>query len=491
MNNSRPYKQKVNILLVDDDEEDFILFRYHIDQIPKQYYDFSIAWVREYLEAVDKICSGHYDVFFVDYNLGVKTGLDLIKELINNKCQQPIVLLTGIGSREIDMQAMQAGASDYLNKSELNPEKMERCIRYAMSRYNLTKTLSANEQKYRGLFEKSKDLIFVTDMDLYFREVNDVCSEMLGYTKAALEKMNISDILADSKDAGLIQKLVDEQGAMLDRELTLITCENKPIYTLLSIAREKDAGGNCYLQGIIHDITSLKKAELITLQTEKFQTAERLVRMLAHEVRNPLNNILLAQQQLNNSGKDKLTHEFLQIIRRNALRINTLISELMEAPGSAPITKETFALQTILSDSIQAASDRIALKHIKLETDFPEDNVWIRADAKTLKIAFLNIIINAIEAAPEVSGRLHIRIERLHSEYKVIISDNGHGIKEEDVNRIFDPYFTSKSNGMGLGLTSVFNILQSHGAAIDVLSKIGEGTSFSIHFLVENSLQPA
>jgi len=480
-------KQKIHILVVDDDEDDFFITRELIEQIPGYHYEFLIDWCPGYATALDKICNGSYDIYFVDYRLGAKTGLDLIRAANEMQCEQPIVLLTGKGNREIDLQAMQAGAVDYLIKSELNPEKLERCIRYALARHASAKALKANEQKYRGIFEKSKDCVFVTGTDFKFAEVNSIGTDLLGYSRQELMTMNLKDLISSEADALFIERETATKGVVLDREINL-TCKNADIIpTVLSVTREEDAEGNYYLQGIIHDISGLKKAEKITLQTEKFKAAERLVRMLAHEVRNPLNNILLAAEHLGLDCKDSAQQTLLQIITRNSGRINNIITELMDASRSGEIKKERIALQSVIDDSLHAASDRITLKRIQLKKNYMKEDAWIMADAAKLKIAFLNIIINALEAIPEDSGMLEILMEPNHSSYRILIIDNGHGIKEDELNRIFDPYYTSKNNGMGLGLASVLNIMRSHGALIEVKSRLGLGTSFIINFEIAQS----
>ena len=103
-------------------------------------------------------------------------------------------------------------------------------------------------------------------------------------------------------------------------------------------------------------------------------------------------------------------------------------------------------------------------------------------DAEKMQLAFLNIIINAIEAMEEGKGKLNLAIQAMEDEYVVTLQDTGCGITEENIQRLFEPYFTSKRNGMGLGLASTLNILQSHNAHIDVKSVVGEGTSFIIGF---------
>jgi signal transduction histidine kinase len=107
---------------------------------------------------------------------------------------------------------------------------------------------------------------------------------------------------------------------------------------------------------------------------------------------------------------------------------------------------------------------------------------YIMANREKLKIAFLNIIINAVEAVEATKGELKILIDSNRESHIVTIRDNGCGIPEENISRLFEPYFTSKRNGMGLGLAATLNILQSHKATIDVSSVLREGTTFVITF---------
>jgi signal transduction histidine kinase len=109
-------------------------------------------------------------------------------------------------------------------------------------------------------------------------------------------------------------------------------------------------------------------------------------------------------------------------------------------------------------------------------------------DSNKLKIAFLNIIINAIEAMSEDEGNLLVIIDENQDNYIVSINDNGSGISEENLIKLFEPYYTSKPNGMGLGLSSTLNIIRSHKAFIEVNSKLNIGTSFIITFQKNISL---
>ena len=131
---------------------------------------------------------------------------------------------------------------------------------------------------------------------------------------------------------------------------------------------------------------------------------------------------------------------------------------------------------------MDAAGDRIILRHIKLKTNFPEKKLKIHADKEKLKIAFLNIIINAVEAM-EDNGTLSLDLTETNTGYNVLITDDGCGISEENLSRLFEPYFTAKKNGLGLGLAATMNILQSHKASVEVDSTLNVGTTFNINIL--------
>ena len=472
--------QVIKILIVDDDEDDFFITSSYIKNITGK--TFKIDWCYRYKEALDLICSGKYDIYLVDYRLGAKTGLDLLQDAVNNNCEQPIVLLTGKGTQEIDIKAMQAGAVDYLVKPELSTEKLERCIRYSLERAASFRALKANERKFRNIFERSKDAVFVADEKLYFKDINYAATELLGFDKAELLEMSLYRLLANHHDQTMIEQELSETGDIDDREVELITQNGEKKYCILSLSTESDINYNTYVQGIIHDITNLKRAEKANLQIEKLGVAGRLVRTLAHEVRNPLNNISLAAQQLVYDVPEDPSQLYLDIIKRNSKRIGDLIVELLDSSRPADIMLDRSDLCAILDDAVGAAVDRITLKKIKLQVKYPGSPAFIMADPSKLKIAFLNIIINAVEAMEGEKGELVVDVKTKGGEHVVSIADNGTGISEENLSRLFEPYFTSKRNGLGLGLAATLNILQSHKASVDVKSIVGEGTNFLLTF---------
>jgi PAS domain S-box-containing protein len=471
---------QARILIVDDDEDDYIITSDLIRGIPSS--GFTLSWCYSYKDALEQMKNRAFDIYFIDYRLGVKTGLDLLKEGMAAGCEEPVILLTGKGNHTVDMEAMRVGAMDYLIKGELNEEKLERSIRYALERSASIKALRANERKYRNMFERSKDMVFTADRLGRFKDVNTATTDLLGYTKEELIQVNVYDLFIQKREEERFRYLITERQEVNDLETEIRTKQGDHRICIISATLETDNTNQDYIQGIVHDITNLKKAEKATLQIEKLAAAGRLVRTLAHEVRNPLNNINLSVEHLREeTGAVENGSTYLEIIQRNSNRIGALITELLNSSRPAEMKMEVHVLQSIMDESVLDAIDRLTLQRIKLEIKYPDVPVLVTVDKEKLKLAFSNILINATEAINHKQGRISVVIHH-DPDPSIVISDNGCGISEENISRLFEPYFTSKRNGMGLGLASTLNIIQSNKGAIDVKSTLNVGTSFIITF---------
>lgn len=474
-----PNQSKIRIAIIEDDEDDFLIIKDYISDIEGK--SFVVDWFQDYQVAIDAIKNKEYHLYFVDYFLGHKTGLDLLDAAAELHCDRPIVLLTGLGNKAIDIKAMERGATDYLVKTDLSTEKLERCIRYSLERSNFLKELKTREAKYRNLFEKSKDAVFITDNDLNFSEVNDAAVQLLGYSENELVGRNLRDFVAEHRLNGKLKKLGNGMD-IEDNEIKIINNSNETRDCLLSLASQRQADDETFVvHGIIHDITKIKKAEMANLQAEKLAANERLIRMLAHEIRNPLNNIILSIDQLMPVERDEMEKSFMDIIQRNSLRINNIITELLNLAKPSELTLVEHSLQEIVDESLVRTNDRIRLQNIHVKKVYPPEPILIQADKEKLVIAFTNIIINAIESM-HTNGLLTISVSVSDDGYEVCIKDNGKGIAQEHLPRLFEPFFTMKKNGMGLGLTVSYTILQSHNAKIRAQSRENEGTEFHISF---------
>jgi len=470
----------VRILIIDDDEDDFLITKDYISDIHKDHYQ--VSWCPRYEEALWHMQSKSYDLYFLDYRLGAISGVDLLKKIHELGLEVPVILLTGKGNYHVDMEAMHFGAIDYLVKSELSPEKLERSIRYALERAASMLALKANERKYRQIFENTRDVVFIADEHLCFQEVNHAIETMLGYEMHAIQHKKLTDLFTREEQRKSFTYEILQGHNVDDMEVWLSTANGEQRFGIITATIETDVHGNRYIQGIIHDITNLKKIEKTTLYAEKLAAAGRLVKILAHEVRNPLNNITLSVEQLQQDIHEEFLRDYLDIIARNSRRISDIIAELLTTSGPSEISLQKTSAQTVLGDILAAASDRITLKHIRIAMDYPEEPLYIMADKEKLTMALLNIVINATEAVDEYDGEITVSLTETEKSIILQIGDNGPGIPEEYISRLFEPYFTQKKNGMGLGLSVSLNVIQAHNAAVDVSSSPDTGTKFTITF---------
>jgi signal transduction histidine kinase len=204
---------------------------------------------------------------------------------------------------------------------------------------------------------------------------------------------------------------------------------------------------------------------------------------LAHEVRNPLCNINLAVEMLQSMMNDEEYKLYLDIILRASGRINDLLNDLLIYHQAAVIKPEKSSVTQLLDEVLAATKDRIMLKNIIVKKYYTGLECSILVDKQKIKIALTNIIINAIDAMPSENGQLKLTVRSVNGKCIIEIEDNGIGISKANLENIFEPYFTKKISGMGLGLSTTLETLLANHARVAVQSEEGMGTRFIISFI--------
>jgi len=175
----------VKVLLVDDDEDDYIITRDLILRIAGRY---RLEWVNNFQAALDAIQRREHDIYLLDYRLGERTGLDLLRESQQLNARGPMILLTGQGDHEVDMQAMKAGAADYLVKGQLNADILDRAIRYAIKGKHAEENLRRDRDLISRIMETSPVGIVVADQTGKITFANHRAEEVLGLAKDAVAR---------------------------------------------------------------------------------------------------------------------------------------------------------------------------------------------------------------------------------------------------------------------------------------------------------------
>jgi len=231
---------------------------------------------------------------------------------------------------------------------------------------------------------------------------------------------------------------------------------------------------------IIDDITELKKLQKELIRNEKLAALGELSTGVAHEIRNPLGIIKAIEQTMKNELKDNSEAlKELSIIDEEVERANRVVKALMEFGKPPKGEKGLYPVGAVVEDVLTIANKYIMQHGVKVKFSKADDTNTV-IDKELLKQAFVNIIFNAVQAMPD-GGVLSIGVNNVYGHsVKVVFEDTGIGVKEENIDKIFNPFYTTKDEGTGLGLPIVHRIVEEHNGTINVSSIEGKGTVFEV-----------
>jgi len=472
----------IKVLIIEDDEDDFIILKHYLGKIRSAQYN--VYWCNSFVDAENDVLKNEHHIYLIDNYLGGGEGVQLIESLRKKNFSKPLILLTGASDYVIDSKAMEKGASDFIIKTEIKVDTLERAMRYAIERYNQQRFIREQERKYRSLFELSMEPLLILDDQFRILEYNHAFSEMFSMlVQEDTAPLYFQELFEYQFDFDSIKEKVHRLGYIrgfktilhdeLEKSTVILSLAKLPLIFNESMERYQVA---------IYDVSKLMEAENELQKLEKLSMTGRMARMIAHEVRNPLTNINLAVGELSElTGDLPESLIYQEMISRNAKRINSLIDELLISAKPQQLEYAKTNMQQILDSAIDFCKDRISLENVNFRKVFPDELIEGKWDPEKLKIAFVNIIINAIEAMHETTHpHLSLILTKEGESPVIYIKDNGKGMDDETVQRIFDPFFSNRKEGLGLGMTSTLNIINMHQGKISVKSEMNKGTEFKI-----------
>lgn len=241
----------------------------------------------------------------------------------------------------------------------------------------------------------------------------------------------------------------------------------------------------------ITDISETKRAQEFLAEGDRLAITGGIARTIAHEVRNPLTNLHMAlEQMLDEIGPEKAEEvaPFADILQRNLHRISKLITDLLESSKAKELHMQPSSVKKLMDDALASVQDRLALLEMRSSVEVGTGMDQVMADPEMLPTALTNLCINAVEAMEAGKGMLKLSANMLEGKVRLRIEDNGKGIASENIQRLFQAFYSGRTGGMGLGLTAARTILNAHGVHMDVESTLGAGTRFTLTFPAANEV---
>jgi PAS domain S-box-containing protein len=238
-------------------------------------------------------------------------------------------------------------------------------------------------------------------------------------------------------------------------------------------------------RGIIMDVSAQKRLEQELLQSQRLATVGELAAMMAHEIRNPLAGMSLCLRLLrDHPNEPNILNLCYNDLTEGLRRINDTVSRALDFAKARPLSVRRCSLGTVIEQALRFTATYLAKSRVQSEIAVPADLPPLLVDPDQLEQIFVNLILNACKAMPE-GGRLTLRAQANAHHLRVEVSDTGIGIAPDQIERIFDPFFSRFPEGSGLGLPLCRRIVAAHGGTITVESRLGEGSTFRIELPLE------
>jgi PAS domain S-box-containing protein len=497
-------REKIKILLVEDDEDDYIVTRVLLSEI--RGVDYELDWISTYEEAVGTICSSDYDVYLIDYRLGEHTGIELLRMGIEKGCRAPIILLTGQEDREVDMEAMKAGASDYLVKGSMDTQLLERSIRYSIERKRAEERLMKERNRAQNYLDVAGVMLVAIDAEEKVTMINKKGCEILGYKEDEIKGKNWFENFIPERKKREAREIFKQ---LMRGDVELVEYYEGPVVT--SSGEERIiAWRNTILRDESGEITgTLSSGEDITRrkhneeelkrskeEAEKANLAKsQFLANMSHEIRTPMNAILGFAYLLKDTQLDETQRDYVETIEASGQILLALINDILDLSkieaGEIELEAIEFNMEQLIESVLKIIRPKLRNQRVEMifeaQESIPQKFI---GDPTRIQQIILNLLSNAIKFTQQGEIRLTLSADIYENldiyNVKISVKDTGIGIAEDKQKTIFDAFAQEDSSttrqygGTGLGLAIVKRLVESMKGNIRLISKKGKGSEFIV-----------
>ncbi len=486
------------VLLIDDDEDDYVITRDLLTDIGTQH--FEIIWSASANDALERIRVESFDVILVDYYVGERTGLEIVRLGVEIGCATPMILLTGVGDREIDLAAATAGAADYLEKGKLTPALLDRSIRYA---------IGAADAR-RALFEKTVFLQMVLDNADTGIATFDRHAQLISSNKKFFAMLDLEPRLGTRPSNA--EPIACEELASILR-----LAEFPAIKRFEHVKRDgrvveirHNGAPDLGIVTVCVDVTDHKRAEdMLRSAKEHAEQSNRakteFLANMSQELRTPLNAIIGFSDIMQRANKRPLSpesyREYAAHINFSGTHLLNIINDILDTSkieaGKFQLVEEIISLADVIRSSLRMVQQRMETSEIKVTEPDYHAVPTVRGDERVLLQVLLNLLSNAVKFTP-ARGRISVDVTRRGGGALCIaVRDTGIGIAAENIPLVLEPFgqveegLNRRFSGTGLGLPLARSLMELHGGHLQLSSEHGVGTTVEIILPADRVIDPA
>jgi len=502
----------LRILVVDDDVVDRMAVQRALRRAPLGA-ELTVDEADSAEEALARLADSDADCVLLDLRLPGTNGLEVLAEMRARGHRSPVVMLTGQGDEQTAVEAMKAGAADYLTKASLDPERLARSILHAVrvraaehAAEIAREQVAAAEQRYRFLADSIPQMVWVATPSGVIEYVNRQWVEFTGLEAPAMQNDAwLAVIHPDDRDETQARwQEARARGTRFELQVRMRRKRDGVHRWHLSRAEALTlTDGTVRWFGTSTDIEDQKRAEAELVRLNAVAEAERrraeesnsakdqFLAVLSHELRTPLNSILGWISILRSSQVTPETlSRGLATIDRNARTQTQLIEDLLDVSrivtGKLAIERKAVDVRDVASAALETVQPLAQAKRIVFVTSFAPEPLVVEGDAGRLQQVVWNLLVNAVKFTPE-GGRVALAASREGEDVVVRVTDSGEGIDAAFLPHVFDRFrqadasFARTQGGLGLGLSIVHHIVERHGGKVVAASSgRGRGASFSV-----------
>ena len=488
------------IAIIDDSLEDRETYKRFLKQDSDNQYTFIEAdSAEEGLDLCKKIAP---DCIILDYLLPDLNATEVITQLREYTHIPPVIVTTGHGSEAIAVELMHEGIQDYLIKSQITAEALQRSVKNTIERINLQKTVFSTEQELVTVLNTVIDGVIVIDDTGTIQSSNPAVSNIFGYTKAELIGKNVKMLMPESyaqdHDLYISSYLETGDGKIIGkgREVEGLRKDGS-IFSLELGINEMRIGGKRKFVGTLRDISERKEREAqIQYEKERADRANKAKSMflatMSHEIRTPMNGIIGVAELLSYCKLDEKSERYVDTIQSSGELLLVLINDILDfskiEAGELELETVPIVVNALLNEVVHMLSNRANNNDVEIALRCPIDApISIYSDPTRLRQILINLLGNAIKFSK--GGHVLVDVKKVKQNNDSItlrfeINDTGIGIAKDKLSSIFEQFSQADSSttrefgGTGLGLAICKKLVELMGGKIGVTSQVGKGSIF-------------